>query len=364
MKVQYKLLATFALAITVNYSAFGQWQTNGNNVVVGQFLGSINNQPINIFTNNIQRAQFTTGNALTSILANTGDGLRLFDPSGGIAHLDLFASNSTGTSETHIVWGQSGQISGQATRFEQYANYDGFFLNTTTGTGRYKFAVSGTVTAFVGQNKFWRIGEQADGSNFSGGRRLEVLDNVAQFRLTFGAANTTGGLNTDFFSNNQGNLQIQPSGGRVGINLNANPNATIDVNGTARIRNVQAATPNSILIGVNASTASDVNVRRLDFTGNTNQVLLGNGTWGTYNPNNGFYGCSNSTTAANLTENSRINLNNYNLYFEKNDVLGTNHIGIGYGCSDVLLGKLSVRQIHPTAITISNTETIAGYFLI
>lgn len=169
----------------------------------------------------------------------------------------------------------------------------------------------------IGQNKFWRIGEQADASNFSGTRRLEVLDNVAQFRLTFGNANTTGGLNTDFFSNSFGNLQIQPVKGKVGIALNTDPTATIDVNGDARIRNVPTATPNSILIGINASSSSDLNLRRLDFTGNTNQVLLGNGTWGSYNQSNGFFGCSNSTTAANLSENSRINLNNYNLYFEK-----------------------------------------------
>lgn len=370
------ILLSSITAMLYGPATFGQGGNPGNGSVAGSFLGFNGtgvsqplqirnnfNQAINIFTNNVHRAQFTTGNALTSIFANNGDGLRLIDPNGGTSHLDLFASNNNGASETHVVWGLSGQISGQASRFEQYAKLEGFFFNTTDGSGRYKFAVSGTVTAFVGQNKFWRIGEQADASNFSGARRLEVLDNVAQFRLTFGNANTTGGLNTDFFSNSFGNLQIQPVNGKVGIALNTDPTATIDVNGDARIRNVPTATPNSILIGVNASSSSDLNVRRLDFTGNTNQVLLGNGTWGSYNQSNGFFGCSNSTTAANLSENSRINLNNYNLYFEKNDALGTNHVGIGYSCSEILKGKLSVRQVHPATMTISNTETIAGYFL-
>ena len=110
-------------------------------------------------------------------------------------------------------------------------------------------------------------------------RRVEVVDNETQFRLTF-SSNATGQF-TDFFSNTNGNLQIMPSGQRVGINLNSDPTANLDVNGNVRIRNVQAATPNSILIGVNAAGGNDINVRRLDFTGNANQVLLGNGTWGT-----------------------------------------------------------------------------------
>ncbi len=115
-------------------------------------------------------------------------------------------------------------------------------------------------------------------------RAGDIYSNTTQFRLSYGTAvETSAGAAsfTDFFSNSFGNLQIQPSGGRVGVNATGNPTATLDVWGDARIRNVQAAVPNSLLIGVNASGASDVNVRRLDFTGNAGQVLLGNGTWGT-----------------------------------------------------------------------------------
>lgn len=102
MKVQYKLLATFALAITVNYSAFGQWQTNGNNVLVGQFLGSINNQPINIFTNNIQRAQFTTGNAVV-------EKFRLFVPK-DTTNVFLQAQRATGNLSFNTVGGSNGSF--------------------------------------------------------------------------------------------------------------------------------------------------------------------------------------------------------------------------------------------------------------
>lgn len=58
MITHFKLFATFALAIGVNYSAFCQtttWQTNGNIVTPGQYLGSQNNQPLDVRTDNTHR---------------------------------------------------------------------------------------------------------------------------------------------------------------------------------------------------------------------------------------------------------------------------------------------------------------------
>lgn len=66
-----------------------------------------------------------------------------------------------------------------------------------------------------------------------------------------------------------------------------NPSHTLEVNGNARFRNLTAATaPNSLLVGVNISGANDVELRRIAFTGNTSNVLLGNGTWGTISTGN------------------------------------------------------------------------------
>jgi hypothetical protein len=110
----------FALAIiffaTLN-SVFSQSTTVGNTQNGGQtnFIGYTNNFPLNIRTNNIPRAQFTTGNALNSWLGNAGDGLRIFDPAGGGGNLDLFTSSNTGGNETHVRFGGSGQVSGQKT---------------------------------------------------------------------------------------------------------------------------------------------------------------------------------------------------------------------------------------------------------
>lgn len=308
------------------------------------------NVPINIFTGGIQRAEFTTNATMTNTLipgVGAGDGLRIMPktlgcgggsyPSIPTASVDIWTSCSNGT---NIRWDGSGQISGTNNRFEQWANYNGFYFNTFGESGIYKFARGGLVTALVGTNNFWRIGEQNDASNFNGARRLEVLDNKHQFRLTYANPNAPSGPFTDFFTNPTGNLQIEPSGGRVGINAAFNPQATLDINGDLRVRNVAVGNPNSLLIGVNASGPNDVNVRRLDFTGNANDVLLGNGTWGVAPSNvTADMGVSRigsgpvqlgdqywlfAPTNTSLTMNRQVRLNGNSLIFS-----GSGSVGIG-----------------------------------
>lgn len=67
MKTNFQLLATFALATGVNYSAFCQnWETGGNNVTPGEYLGSQNNQPLLFRTNNIQRLYLNENRTTTN----------------------------------------------------------------------------------------------------------------------------------------------------------------------------------------------------------------------------------------------------------------------------------------------------------
>ncbi|WP_343635776.1 tail fiber domain-containing protein [Fluviicola sp.] len=293
-------------------------------------------------TNDINIARFTHNNALTSLVGNSGDGLRILDPLSGPGNLDLFTSSSPGGNETHIVWGGSGQVSGQNNRFEFLAKAgQGFWFDLISPTVQYyKFATNATVHAFVGSNRFWRIGDQAELANTSANRRLEVVQDDWQFRLS-----RTNGVYTDFQTNTNRNLQILPQGGRVGINANADPTATVDVFGDARIRNVQAATPNSILVGVNATGASDVNVRRLDFNGNPTTFLGGDGAFHSItippvpapSANNGVSWNSAlsaayqlgdlymlPTTNTPLTANRQVRLGGRSLIFS-----GTGRVGIG-----------------------------------
>lgn len=473
------------------------WYRGGNNLGGpaggNNILGTRWASDIWIMTNNIVTARFTQGDVLTSWQGNAGDGLSIIAPPGSTGNLDLFTSNNAGGSETHAVFGGSGQVSGQSNRFEFISTGAllGNYYSTFSGSGIHRFDRGQTEYGRVGTNGFWRFGENTSGPVFGGlqaARRVEVVDDVIQFRLTFSSSST--GPNTDFFSNDAGNLQIMPTGQRVGINLNANPSHNLDVNGNARIRNVPVATANCILVGTNQTGAADNQVSRLDFTGNAGQVLLGNGTWGTApgavtannglsvaggavqlgapcnslfpiltsaftssrvvylngnsfwmfslaaqsggvgfgaqpasaglcgvgntveisannqsaygNTNasglrltkltsssptiangtngvdnsklltvdengdvvltdvplgsgNGFFDCADTTGAADLLVDSKVNLNNQNLFFENNDALNQNHIGMGYNCFDALPGKLSVLQTHPMTINTSTT---------
>lgn len=185
----------------------------------------------------------------------------------------------------------------------------GNYYSTFSETGIHRFDRGQVEYGRLGTNNFWRFGENNGGPVFGGanaGRRVEVVDDEAQFRLTF-SPNSTG-VHTDFFSNPSGNLLIQPNGGRVGINLLVNPTHNLEVNGSTRIRNIPIATPNCILVGTNQTGVSDNQISRLDFTGNSNQVLLGNGTWGNMSQGLGNY-CSQPQNG--LLENFEIPLNNH-----------------------------------------------------
>ena len=134
--------------------------------------------------------------------------------------------------------------------------------------------------------------------------------------------------------------------GMVGIGNFAanNPNnpapidAKLDIDGDLRIRSV---TQDNSLTQVLVIDPNDLNrVHYADLT-----VPTGNG----------FVDC-NDPSPATLSNDSHLDLDNHNLYFEKNDLLGQNHTGYGYNCFDVLPAKVSVFQDHPNLV---NESTIA-----
>lgn len=94
----------------IPYISLGQSTAPSNLQTGNRFIGFTNNFPLQVRTNGITRAIFTTGNALNSVVGNTGDGLRIVNPTPNVntGHLDMFTSNINGGNETHIVWGSSG----------------------------------------------------------------------------------------------------------------------------------------------------------------------------------------------------------------------------------------------------------------
>ncbi|MCW5908286.1 MAG: hypothetical protein KIS94_10525 [Chitinophagales bacterium] len=288
--IQHKWMVTALLSIilfTVNAQIPPDWNTGGNNINSTEWFGADNtstipleirhnaNQPINIFTDNTLRARFTSGSFFSSG-STAGDGLRFFDPNPvGPGHLDLWVSSSQ---QTHIRWDGGGLIQSRNNRFEMCGFINGLWFNTQAG--RYIFNRDSSEVGRVGTNNFWRLG--LNPSNVDPIRRLEVFDATnPQFRIT----RTVGTMFTDFETNGNGNLLVNPSGRFVGINIGTtNPSHNLHVGGNARFTGITAATSfNSLLIGstvAGGTGANDVEVRRLAFTGNNTDVLLGNGTWG------------------------------------------------------------------------------------
>ncbi len=172
---------------------------------------------------------------------------------------------------------------------------------------------------------------------------------------------------TDFQTLGTGNLSIQPQNGRTGFNLLLiNPTHTIDVNGNARIRDVQTVpAPQSIIIGQQVGGVNDRELKRLDFTGNPNQVLLGNGTWGTAPVSNTGVGNYCGATLNPLINNYEIPLNDKNYYFSgqaSNSTGNKSSVAIGIPCSvSIPFSKLYVQQ------SVANTTynpplSVSGHF--
>ncbi len=182
LKITFKLIIAFSFLILSEnvYSQAGvDWQLTGNAATTTQFLGITNAQHLKIRTANVDRAWFTTGNLLSGTIGSPGDGLRITAKlTGGCStaagSLDMWTSCSNGT---NIRWGLSGEISGANNRFEQLGNYDGFWFNAsgTGGTPRYIFNTTGTEQGRIGNNRFWRIGENPANNNAT--RRLAIAVN-------------------------------------------------------------------------------------------------------------------------------------------------------------------------------------------
>ncbi len=376
------LLNSLAIAQQPNVPT-GYPEPNGNSPNIGKYAwdrgGNFNNGPagfnnifgtffnsdIFVYTDSKKLLSFTRGDVLTSQgsigqSANYGNGIRIFDPTfGNGSHLDLFTSHNSGGDESHIVFGEMGQLSAQSERFEMLGNYNGLYFNTTGQSGIYKFARLGQLTAVVGTNNFWRIGQQTDilgGNVVNANRRLEVCDNTWQFRVSYNYDTYT-----DFYTTAAGHLLITPVNGRVGINLLTAPSAALDVNGDLRIRNVPTGTGTGLFIGAPNGSNGDLSVKRLDFTGNPNQVLLGNGTWGSFMPSNAITSAANGAwintnnqiewgTQA-LNHDTQIPMDAYKILF-KTAVNSSNSMSIGGS------------TYNPSArLAVSNDNLASGIFV-
>lgn len=359
-----KLLFIFFTFLLSN-NIFGQWDLNGNTVGAA-YIGTNNTASFRIFTEGIHLASFTYGNALNApVGGGAGDGIRIFDatnPTLGTGILDLFTTNG---SKTHIKFGINGSINGtgtaSGTRMDYIASGAGFWFNATSG--RAIWNRGGVENARMGANSYWRFGLNP-GLSADAARRVEIVDADQQLRLT--QANGNG--YAEFFVRNNSRLLIMPNGGFTGFtsagDVTYDPTERIDVNGTARLRNVVSATPNALIIGVqNSGVSTDLTLRKLDFSGNANQVLLGNGTWGVLgtvgNANNGLsISTINSTISvfgqdafqvtdpARLLSNREIPMNTFYTHFSDRDLGDVGVFAIGSTVAPS--GKIKLDVVNDT----------------
>lgn len=231
----------------------------------------------------------------------------------------------------------------------------------------------GTMQFFKNVLVFDPVNERRMGVNTSTPQRaLEISDAGAspadaQLRLT-----STVNAYTDIRTSPSGACYITPSSGRTVVaaaGSSATPSATLDVVGDARIRKVIEEPGKSLLVGRPNGTNSDLSVRRLDFTGNSNDVLLGNGTWGpapTPGVSQAENGASiNQTNAiewggSSLLHDTEIPLNGFNVFFTdpQASTSSTNKLKIG-GNTFPLPSKLSVVNVQePNGLIVRSITSV------
>ncbi len=315
-----KFLTLAVLLGSTSVFAQGPWFTNGNIITPANWLGSQNNQPLNFRTNNIQRMKINGTTTFAGVNTTGFIGIATNNP---LAPLTISGSQNIFLNAQSWRRGlnmvdracinfdagppQNGQNMGSYfLGFPSSNPPDNFFTGISAGQSPsatvnycYQIYVNTQLgTSPIGSTHFFKnvliqdnTFERSFGVNtFSPARVTDIHDtgndNItdAQLRLT----TVVNSAYTDFRNTSLGNLLINPSAQKVGINLITDPTANLDVNGNVRIRNVPIGPPNCLIIGENVTVAGDVNVRRLDFTGSNNQVLLGNGTWGTL-PSGGYF---------------------------------------------------------------------------
>lgn len=139
--------------------------------------------------------------------------------------------------------------------------------------------------------------------------------------------------------------------GRVGIGdftfqgVNEQPTHKLDVVGNGRFRFL----PDSLYL-------ADSTVNKIVMVDS-----MGVLRWTTYVPSQFGVECSDTVNGT-LQNDSKVNLNNFNFYFENADSTGTNHVGIGMVCGTPLPAKLTVYNDDENigAVVLSNSPVFGG----
>jgi hypothetical protein len=244
-------------------------------------------------------------------------------------------------------------------------------LGQNTSPGLNQAGSREKATTIFRTNTFLNTGDGIDAylgiNTLEAKRVLDVHSKGSQLRLTNTENNNLNlGIFTDFDVQTFG-LNIKPMQegiqrtvfvhrGNTALTLVA-----LNVNGNRRFRYVPEESANSLILGKeNNGDADDLTFRRLEFTGNTTDVLLGNGTWGPATPNiTANNGLSIDATgeivqlgqtipatgvtyggSAQLLHDTEVPLKGYNLHFTGLGDAANNVVSIGQPNPDNVTRKL------------------------
>lgn len=337
-------------------------------------LGSVQSGTLNFITNNTQRVTIL-GNAATPFNRNGFVGLNNNNP---LFHLDINTQNPGGTTFGELLF--RAKIADDPNAYISFVNI------ATTGS-----LFVPTLLARQSNNPssaLSTVGSINSVQDLSTGAPVTRFYSVTNYdptvpTLAFSRVNAIINRKIFAWNNSIDELMTMEANGFLGV-ATPNPGNRVEINsdfyGTGGLPTGSGGGPIITDLSSNGNIGSGSNpatgfsgLRFTDLTSSSNPILSNPGLGVlsvdengdviyveiNSNTNNGFVDCADTSPAANLSADSKVNLNNNNLYFENNDLNNVNHVGFGYNCYQALPGKVSALQTHTSTVG-SSTVTFYG----
>jgi trimeric autotransporter adhesin len=181
------------------------WQLGGNNVAAGRFLGSTNNQPLELRVNNQRVMQFAyASNAVSGYSPNLIGGHAANYAGGGVVGATIAGGGNTGVFGTNAVLADFGTVLGGQgnTAGGKYSTVGGLL---STASGQYSTALGGASTAEAdyaaafGQSTASGTNALAAGNSIASGESAVALGRSTAsgaFSTALGSATASGPYTT------------------------------------------------------------------------------------------------------------------------------------------------------------------------
>jgi hypothetical protein len=330
------IIISITCLISICNKISAQWQTNGNSISSGDFVGTTNAQPLELKTNTsgvggAQSINFYT-NLVQQMILNSGGSLGLGNTSpSSILHVDgsgtsstsgeVFRTNAPNTTATY--WRMFRNVSGTPTEFGTLSNPGNdnhFYIEATQGSGDLRFQSGGANTRMT----------VASGGNVGIGTTtpsnlLQVYNSgsggAAYSQMSNGNVTHTNGLVVGINTSNEGV-----------VNMQDNKPLKFYTNNTQymHISNV-----GDVAIGTNFSNPSG-RLHQFVAGANNNFHYFGVGTGGTGFKTFRIGITSSNTVELNIDQNWPINF--FTNSAQRMTILGDGKVGIGTSSPTILLG--------------------------